>query len=173
VTAFLRKLRRFNPCEALTRFGLFATLSNATQQAINRLKILEYGRYHRLPVFQWWWTTPVPADVYESEPSMWGYFCEGGLLLASARLGRRARPAADRLRLHRVQQHEERLAARGLRQRRCPSDHTWHLLRDAHAALLVCLGHEALERGALLRCSHASGQCRHSWWRRLHWGRWS
>eukprot|EP01047_Picozoa_sp_COSAG01_P083380 COSAG01_NODE_17420_length_1152_cov_9.816714_2_plen_121_part_00 len=63
VTAFLGKLRRFDPREALTRFGPFATLSNATRQAINRLKILEYGRYHRLPVFRWRWTTALSTPV--------------------------------------------------------------------------------------------------------------
>eukprot|EP01047_Picozoa_sp_COSAG01_P067595 COSAG01_NODE_9580_length_2402_cov_39.155884_1_plen_161_part_00 len=81
MTAFLSKLRQFDPREELTRFGPFATLSNATRHAINQLKVVEYGRYHRLPVFRWRWgtatTTPVPDEVYDSEPSMWGYFCEG------------------------------------------------------------------------------------------------
>ena len=81
VTGFLQKLRRFDPREARTRFGPFATLSNATRHAINMHKILEYGRLHRVPVFRWRWMTSmatrVPDDVYESEPSLWGYFCEG------------------------------------------------------------------------------------------------
>jgi hypothetical protein len=79
VTEYLRRVTAFDPREARTRFGPFATLSNSVRHVINRAKVIEYGRLQKLPVFRWRWksSTVVPGDVYDSEPSLWGYFCEG------------------------------------------------------------------------------------------------
>eukprot|EP01047_Picozoa_sp_COSAG01_P002785 COSAG01_NODE_76_length_28332_cov_298.876992_15_plen_2949_part_00 len=81
MVSYLQKLKEYDPREELTKFGPFATLSNAMRHAINRQKILEYGKHHRLPVIRWRWETTtkthIPDDVYATEPSLWGYFCEG------------------------------------------------------------------------------------------------
>eukprot|EP01047_Picozoa_sp_COSAG01_P035458 COSAG01_NODE_2723_length_7183_cov_9.443111_2_plen_144_part_00 len=81
MVSYLQKLKKYDPREELTKFGPFATLSNAMRHAINRHKLLEYGKHHRLPVIRWRWETTtkthIPDDVYATEPSMWGYFCEG------------------------------------------------------------------------------------------------
>jgi hypothetical protein len=90
---YLKQLPTFSAREELTRFGPFATLSNAMRHTVNQLKIAEYGRYHRLPVFRWRWKTAtktlIPDDVYATEPCLWGYFCEG----APVQVTRNANPA--------------------------------------------------------------------------------
>jgi hypothetical protein len=81
VVPYLRGLPKYDARDEITRFGPFATLSNAMRHAINQQKIREYGRLHRLPVFRWRWQSAsrvhIPDDVYATEPSLWGYFCEG------------------------------------------------------------------------------------------------
>ena len=93
---YINGLKKFDASEDLTRFGPFATLSNAMRHSINRQKILEYGRYHRLPVFRWRWETAskvcIPDDVYATEPSLWGYFCEGAPVQITLS-GKEANPA--------------------------------------------------------------------------------
>jgi hypothetical protein len=60
------------------------------------LAAVEWGKYHRLPVFRWRWKTAtkthIPDDVYETEPGMWGYFCEGVPIQVTLS-GREANPA--------------------------------------------------------------------------------
>jgi hypothetical protein len=81
VVSYLQGLRAFDPAEARWRFGPFATLSNDVRHLINCLKVKEFGRLHRLPVVRWRWatstSTTVSEDIYEAEPGMWGYYCEG------------------------------------------------------------------------------------------------
>eukprot|EP01047_Picozoa_sp_COSAG01_P031123 COSAG01_NODE_2196_length_8179_cov_17.030322_4_plen_1365_part_00 len=96
VVSYLKTLKKFNAREELTKFGPFATLSNAMRHSINRQKILEWGKHHRLPVFRWRWKVAtaahIPDDVYDTEPSLWGYFCEGAPIQVTL-TGREANPA--------------------------------------------------------------------------------
>jgi hypothetical protein len=96
VVSYLKTLKPFNAEEELTKFGPFATLSNAMWHTINREQIRAYGKHHRLPVFRWRWKTAtaaqIPDDVYDTEPSLWGYFCEGAPIQVTL-TGREANPA--------------------------------------------------------------------------------
>jgi hypothetical protein len=76
----LDNIKLYDAAEQEYRFGPFVVLSNAERHCINRLKMIEYAKLHRVPIIRW--RRPIKgleigSELYEHEPALWGYFVEG------------------------------------------------------------------------------------------------
>ena len=88
--ALLQGLKPVSPADrqsVLWRFAPHGVLSNRERVHLNAAQVLQWAKYHGVPVFKW--KLPLSgivaqalseeemARLYEDEPALWGYFCIG------------------------------------------------------------------------------------------------